>query len=576
MSNYEHPDFNPLDPNEAMFDIMHESTKKAAFHIVDPQVLCAKALTETVLLIDATMPSSGDGERITASYSTGINGDGVDARYLDGAIDVKRFALGINRFRHHFDVSSQSSGGAISKYDEQHPAHRIVKSTGYYYPPMVASISDDHQDRIILANHGRIPLQDHRKMPIPSMYRVLEAVAVDNTVPEFTPERQVVDYIRVLLSVAEIAHNIGSFAIPKPLYMDDLVITPNGPLYRNPDSGQYMHSLEREVVTLAAEASVTSEQPAEANNYRSVAPASNGPARRRYRERPSSGPEPAATWESPSTTFDDLYGIDHIKDELTGLVAWFKAPEVAKKWRAKRPAGVLLHGPAGTGKTSLVHALADAVGGRVRKVDASQIYKPVIGEAEAAMKQIFDEIRKADKPLVVFFDEFDGIVATASERKGAYRTTNAIAGLFKTETEAISRQNPNIIFAAATNDLDRIDPALIRAGRFDIKLQVGLPNDESRRQILSGIISSEQMLDFNADQLLDDSESAFQRFAPDVLDGDALDIFANVTEGMSGADIRTLVDSALLRKMQAELRGESVSPVSRQDFLAEVTRYLRR
>lgn len=566
MSQYELPDFNPIDPDETRFHTYHANQVNVPFHIVDAQVLCTKALSERVTLVDAAMPESGFGVRLTASYGNGLDGENMPARLFDGAINLEKTAAGLSRFHHHFNGARYRIGDLGTTVDTNTPTYRWMRH------PEVTSLSmaiecQTEADKLLVTNHARAPYARYpeirnNNMLWEDMYRVLDPPSTDMNFERYGGEvGQLVAYMQGLVMAAEVAHNIGSFDTLTPFGMDDLVLTPEGPLYRNPDTKQFVHSLERQQITVTEELdtpAVTSEEIPAASLTAPIRPESK-------RRTPS--PNPA--WETPKTTFDDLYGIEDIQDELTGLIAWFKHPEKAARWRAARPNGILLHGPGGTGKTSIVHALADAIGAHVRPVEPNQVYRSFIGDAEKAFKAIWDEVRRAKTPLVVFFDEFEGVIATTTDTRGASRTTNAIAGMFKTEVDAIKSTNPNVVFAAATNHLDAIDEALVRSGRFDIKLQVGMPNDASRRAIIAGILGAEQWHDFN-------DADAFQRFDFALMEDHCLSALATATDGMTGADVRNIVNSALLRKMQADMRGEDITAISQRDLLVEISRYQKR
>src|SRR5581483_1950264 len=95
------------------------------------------------------------------------------------------------------------------------------------------------------------------------------------------------------------------------------------------------------------------------------------------------------------------------------------------------------------------------------------------------------------RPLVVFFDEFESIVGIANNPSpgGADNARNAVAGIFKQELNTLAKQNQQVLLVAATNDLDRVDPSLVRSGRFDYRIYVPMPDQAARQEIVVNIIS---------------------------------------------------------------------------------------
>lgn len=228
-------------------------------------------------------------------------------------------------------------------------------------------------------------------------------------------------------------------------------------------------------------------------------------------------------------TFDTIIGNDDLKAELKNIASFFKHLEVAKKWGAKRKKGILLYGPAGTGKTSFAQALANEIGGDLREIGSEDIYGQYVGVSEQKIVDIFDDLAKISTPTVVLFDEIDTIFAGSDARLHVFRS---IAGIFEKRIESIQK-NPNLIIVATTNHRDRLDQELIRSGRFDVQRYIELPNESTRSgifaQLIARLYTSGNTSDINCVKL------------------------ATLTEDLSGADIVAIFNDAVNQKMAQEI-----------------------
>lgn len=259
-------------------------------------------------------------------------------------------------------------------------------------------------------------------------------------------------------------------------------------------------------------------------------------------------------------SLDDIGGLESVKRTLRDIAISFQHPEVMEKWGASRPQGVLLYGAPGTGKTMLTQALAHEMGAELWALQSTDIYEKWLGNSEQRIKEIFDHARKFEGRLVLFFDEFDSIVGISENPTsgGADRARNAVAGIFKQEMNTLAKDNPNVLVVAATNNLDRIDPALVRSGRFDHKVYVPMPDGQSRGQIIAGIIAKTTIKTGALD---------FQAFADDM----NVVQLADETDGMSGADITEIFRRlSLSRAMQEARTGTVQPPITHSEIIAEV------
>ncbi len=264
-----------------------------------------------------------------------------------------------------------------------------------------------------------------------------------------------------------------------------------------------------------------------------------------------------------AVTLRDIGGLERVKKMLQDVATSFKHPEVMEKWGAKRPQGVLLYGEPGTGKTMLAQALANEIGAEMWALQSTDIYEKWLGNSESRIKEIFSRVRQADKPLVLFFDEFESVVGITDEPSsgGADNARNAVAGIFKQEMNTLAKENPNVLVVAATNNLDRIDPSLVRSGRFDYKIYVPMPDQDARQEIVINVITK---------AMLRNEEGAFKVFADDLNVGEV----STQTDGFSGADITEIFRRISLSRAMEEARsGQEQPPITQAEIEQEIQNF---
>lgn len=227
--------------------------------------------------------------------------------------------------------------------------------------------------------------------------------------------------------------------------------------------------------------------------------------------------------KSVSTTFQDVAGHKEVKRELIEVVDFLKNPEKYLAIGAEIPKGVLLVGPPGTGKTLLARAVAGEAGVPFFSVSASEFMEMFVGVGASRVRTLFDEARK-NAPAIIFIDELDsigrkrgaGIGGGHDERE---QTLNQILS----EMDGFIKET-SVIVLAATNRPDILDQALLRPGRFDRQVMVGLPTQEERAAIFTVHMRNKPI-----DDVIDIQE------------------LARMTPGFSGADIKNLVNEAALQ-----------------------------
>jgi transitional endoplasmic reticulum ATPase len=182
----------------------------------------------------------------------------------------------------------------------------------------------------------------------------------------------------------------------------------------------------------------------------------------------------------PNVSWEDIGGLEDIKEELKEAVELpLKDPERFRKMGIRAPKGILLYGPPGTGKTLLAKAVAKESSANFISIKGPEIMSKWVGESEKAIREIFKKARQS-APCVVFLDEIDAI----APRRGTdmSRVTDRVVNQLLTEMDGFEPLN-GVVIIAATNRPDMVDPALLRAGRFDRHIYIPPPDAETRRKI---------------------------------------------------------------------------------------------
>ncbi len=185
----------------------------------------------------------------------------------------------------------------------------------------------------------------------------------------------------------------------------------------------------------------------------------------------------------PDVSWDDVGGLNQLKDELREAVEWpIRHKEAFEYAGVKAPHGILLHGQPGTGKTLIVKALAHMTEFNFISIKGPELLSKWVGESEKGVREIFRKARQA-APCIVFFDEIDALVPRrGSDGSGLHVTENVVSQIL-TEIDGLEELY-DVLVIGATNRLDIIDEALLRPGRFDQIIEVPAPDTEGRRHIL--------------------------------------------------------------------------------------------
>ena len=266
--------------------------------------------------------------------------------------------------------------------------------------------------------------------------------------------------------------------------------------------------------------------------------------------------------EIPDVGWEDVGGLEEVKRLLTEAVEWpLRHAPLFEHAGVRPPKGILLHGPPGTGKTLLAKALASQSEVNFIAVKGPQLLSMWVGESERGVREVFRKARQA-APCIVFFDEIE---ALAPRRGGGEaQVTERVVSQLLTELDGIEELK-GVVVLAATNRLDRVDPALLRPGRFDFLVELPLPDRQARRAILGVHTRSMPLADDTSAGPSAGSEQALRQAQGDS-SGQAvnLDALAEATEGFSGADLEGLCHRAALLAIREYLEDHESAKAEEQ------------
>jgi cell division protease FtsH len=243
------------------------------------------------------------------------------------------------------------------------------------------------------------------------------------------------------------------------------------------------------------------------------------------------------------TTFADVAGVEEAKFELQEVVSFLKDPKSYGRLGAHVPKGILLVGPPGTGKTLLARAVAGEAGVAFFSISGSEFVEMFVGVGAARVRDLFEQARKA-APCIIFIDELDALGRSRSPGAfGGYDEKEQTLNQLLTELDGFD-PSAGVILLAATNRPEILDPALLRAGRFDRQVLVDRPDKSGRVAILKVHVRKITL-------------------AKDV----DLDNIAALTPGFTGADIANLVNEAAIAATR-----RNAAAVSFDDFTVAIER----
>jgi ribosome biogenesis ATPase len=240
----------------------------------------------------------------------------------------------------------------------------------------------------------------------------------------------------------------------------------------------------------------------------------------------------------PDVTWEDIGALKDLKQELeNSLILPIRKADLFKKFNISLPAGVLLYGPPGCGKTLLAKAVANASKANFIAIKGPELLNKYVGESEKAVRSVFSRARNS-APCIIFFDEIDSLCPRRSN-DSSNPSSERVVNQFLTELDGVDNRK-DVFIIAATNRPDIIDPAMLRPGRLDKTLYVPLPNDNDRISIIKALTRKSPIgKDVDLDEMSKDKR----------------------LEGFSGADLGALVKEAGVGAILRE--GEAIEA---QDF----------
>jgi transitional endoplasmic reticulum ATPase len=253
--------------------------------------------------------------------------------------------------------------------------------------------------------------------------------------------------------------------------------------------------------------------------------------------------------EVPETNYSDVGGLTEEKEKLVESVEWpLDYGDVFSHFDTEAPKGILLYGPPGNGKTLLAKAVANASESNFISVKGPELMNKYVGESEKGIREIFKKARQ-NSPTVIFFDEIDSI---ANERGSSNdnEVSERMVSQLLTELDGLEELS-DVVVIAATNRPDIIDSALIRTGRLEKTIEVDLPNQKERKDIID-IHTKNMPIEEDVD----------------------IEEISELTEGFTGSDIEALCREAAMIKMRRlikennDIKKEKLreSKVSNKDF----------
>jgi len=250
--------------------------------------------------------------------------------------------------------------------------------------------------------------------------------------------------------------------------------------------------------------------------------------------------------ETPNVTWDDVGGLESLKEELREAIEWpIKHKDAFEYVNVDAPKGILLHGPPGTGKTLIAKAVAKMTESNFISIKGPELLSKWVGESEKGVREIFRKARLA-APCIIFLDEVDALVPRRGGSSDSRVTENVVSQIL-TEIDGLEELH-DVLIIGATNRLDIVDPAVLRPGRFDRIIEVPLPDAKSRSNIFK-IHTKKKPLAKDVD----------------------LEKIIKLTDNFSGAEIAAITNragiSALKRYVHGKLSSVKEIEITQNDLI---------
>jgi transitional endoplasmic reticulum ATPase len=247
--------------------------------------------------------------------------------------------------------------------------------------------------------------------------------------------------------------------------------------------------------------------------------------------------------EKPGLRFDDIAGLEEVKEQIRlKMIYPFLHPEKAKKYKVRSGGGILLYGPPGTGKTMIAKAIAGELEATFFAIAPSEILNKWVGESEKNIRKLFDTARKSER-AIIFLDEVEALTPPRRDSESGGVMQRVVPQILNELDGFDRKEGHTLLFLGATNEPWNIDPAMMRPGRLDEKIYLGLPDKPARRKILE--------LNMKDVPVAEDVD---------------LDSVAHRLEGYSGADIAYFCRKVAETVFEKSIGTEHEPPITKEDF----------
>lgn len=268
---------------------------------------------------------------------------------------------------------------------------------------------------------------------------------------------------------------------------------------------------------------------------------------------------------SPQDSFDKFAGIDSVVGDLRDVVKLANMPKASLDKIGVEPIqAVMLYGPSGVGKTELIQVLARALDAETEEVDFSDLGSKWTSEWGKNLDQVFERSYARPERVLIVLDEMDGLVNSGNEG-----STGNITAVLKKQLEKLKKY-PNVFVAAATNNIDAIDPVILSDKRIPLKIPIPLPTHEQRVAVFSKLLGEPELKTADLDAL--ETEDIMGALKASESTGINCDELAELTDNFSGGDIRELIAQVNRRRVLDNPDADIALPPTQTELMQAIDR----